>query len=219
VEYELAISLVGLSVSVSIDGALGFGHVFNALVVDGGFGLLTRDGASSFGEVTIETNDPRFEVAGQTASNKDFESTPAESGGDQTGTVALSMSMSTGMQMDETSKTGAAFEEPVSQPETTAADTGESEPREARLALSRKTLARSSTYWLTRRSMTASEPREAGKSWTAVERSDDDRLESNRTTPNGPELLPRTTLSVDEWVQIVRSRRPGPRPHLNPPRP
>jgi hypothetical protein len=36
------------------------GHVFNAVNVDGDFGLLSKDGASSFDEVTVKTDDPAF---------------------------------------------------------------------------------------------------------------------------------------------------------------
>jgi Ca2+-binding RTX toxin-like protein len=230
-DHELAISIVGLSVSVSINGQLGFGHVFNALVVDGGFGLLTRDGASSFGEVTIETNDPRFDALEQAASDKDFDSAASESGGAGTGTVALSMSMGTSTQSDEKATDTISETTATLSLNTYTADDaagsrissvehqGAADAREDRLALSGKTLTRSSPYWLTRRSITASEPTEAGERWTAVEPSDDDRLESTLTTPSGSELLPRTTLSVDDWVQIVRSRRPSPRPHLDPLRP
>jgi hypothetical protein len=41
------------------------GHVFNAVTVDGDFGLLSKDGASSFDEVTVKTNDPAFEIPGE----------------------------------------------------------------------------------------------------------------------------------------------------------
>jgi hypothetical protein len=38
------------------------GHVFNAVVVDGSFGLLSKDGSSSFDSVTVKTDDPAFRV-------------------------------------------------------------------------------------------------------------------------------------------------------------
>jgi len=60
VDYILGVSIKGSTVSVSINGQTVLGHVFNSVAVDGGFGLLTRDGTSSFDEVTIRTNDPVF---------------------------------------------------------------------------------------------------------------------------------------------------------------
>jgi Ca2+-binding RTX toxin-like protein len=59
-DYELGISLKGASVSVSLDGRVVVGHVFNAVVVDGAFGLLSGGGASSFDSVEVRTDDPAF---------------------------------------------------------------------------------------------------------------------------------------------------------------
>jgi hypothetical protein len=36
------------------------GYVFNAVTVDGGFGLFSKDGSSAFNSVTIKTSDPAF---------------------------------------------------------------------------------------------------------------------------------------------------------------
>jgi hypothetical protein len=67
-DYSVSVALRGTSVSVTVDGALVTGHAFNAPVVDGGFGLLTALGGSSFDKVTFRTNDPSaqpmVEVAG-----------------------------------------------------------------------------------------------------------------------------------------------------------
>ena len=50
------------------DGQAVLGHVFNALVVDGGFGLIAKDGATSVDMVTISTDDPAYiGVEGQTS--------------------------------------------------------------------------------------------------------------------------------------------------------
>ena len=40
------------------------GHAFNAVTVDGGFGLFTMDGSSSFDNVIVSTNDPAFAAEG-----------------------------------------------------------------------------------------------------------------------------------------------------------
>jgi hypothetical protein len=61
-DYDLAISLKGTTVSVSLDGYVVLGHVFNSLLVDGSFGLLTANGESSFDTVTVKTDDPAFRV-------------------------------------------------------------------------------------------------------------------------------------------------------------
>jgi len=65
-DYELALSLKGTTVSLSVkeSGAKNWqamaGHVFNAVTVDGDFGLLSKDGTSSFDAVTVKTDDPAF---------------------------------------------------------------------------------------------------------------------------------------------------------------
>jgi hypothetical protein len=64
-DYDLTISLVGSSVSVELDGETVLGHVYNSVLVDGGFGLLSKDGTTTFSEVTVKTDDPIFaEFAG-----------------------------------------------------------------------------------------------------------------------------------------------------------
>jgi hypothetical protein len=64
-DYELEVSLKGTTVNASVkradDPDPGYqamaGHVFNAVTVDGGFGLLARDGTGSFDNVSVKTND------------------------------------------------------------------------------------------------------------------------------------------------------------------
>jgi hypothetical protein len=56
-DYDLRISAAGTTVSVSLDGQALLGHVYTALVVDGGFGLFTHERAASFDSVSLETND------------------------------------------------------------------------------------------------------------------------------------------------------------------
>ncbi|UCF09048.1 MAG: hypothetical protein JSW28_05025, partial [Thermoplasmata archaeon] len=64
-DYTLFISLKGSTLSVSLDGYVVWGHVFNAITVDGDFGLLSVDQASSFDEVTVKTDDPAFREEGE----------------------------------------------------------------------------------------------------------------------------------------------------------
>jgi hypothetical protein len=59
-DYELQVTLKGTTVSVELDGEVVLSHQFNANIVDGDFGLMTRDGASSFASVTVSTDDPAF---------------------------------------------------------------------------------------------------------------------------------------------------------------
>ena len=60
-DYELKASLKGRTVSIDLDGQVVLGHAFNALVVDGGFGLLSRDASSSFDSVTVSTDDLAYD--------------------------------------------------------------------------------------------------------------------------------------------------------------
>ena len=48
-----------------LNGQLIAGWGFNSAVVDGDFGLLTRDGTSSFDHVTVRTNDPAVATSDQ----------------------------------------------------------------------------------------------------------------------------------------------------------
>ena len=60
VDYTLGISLLGSKVSVSLNGQAVTSKVYNAVVVDGEFGLLAVQGAASFDDVKVRTNDPAF---------------------------------------------------------------------------------------------------------------------------------------------------------------
>jgi hypothetical protein len=68
VDYVLNLSLKGSTVSLSVKEAgvqnwqAMVGYAYNAVTVDGGFGLLSKDGSGSFDEVAVKTNDPAFEV-------------------------------------------------------------------------------------------------------------------------------------------------------------
>lgn len=60
-DYDLTVAVKGSTVSVYLNGQVVLGHAFNAVAVDGAFGLLTRAGSSSFDSVGIKTDDPAFE--------------------------------------------------------------------------------------------------------------------------------------------------------------
>ena len=60
-DYDLTVSLKGLTASVSLNGQAIVGHGFHAVTVDGGFGLLTGAAMTSFDEVTFRTDDRAFE--------------------------------------------------------------------------------------------------------------------------------------------------------------
>ncbi|MHC4543730.1 MAG: hypothetical protein ACYSYL_04270 [Planctomycetota bacterium] len=71
-DYFISLSLKGTNVSLylkdqpdSLEILAMIGYVFNAVTVDGEFGLLSKDGPSSFDAVTVKTNDPQFEVEGE----------------------------------------------------------------------------------------------------------------------------------------------------------
>jgi hypothetical protein len=58
-DYTLGTTLKGSTVSVTLNGQMVLSYSFNALAVDGRFGLLSRDGSSSFDVVTVKTNDTK----------------------------------------------------------------------------------------------------------------------------------------------------------------
>ncbi|MHC4088881.1 MAG: hypothetical protein ACYSVY_01125, partial [Planctomycetota bacterium] len=72
-DYTVFLSLKGTTVDLKVrqadstsQGYLGvLGHVFNAVTVDGDFGLLSKDGQSSFDAVTVRTDDPAFRTEGE----------------------------------------------------------------------------------------------------------------------------------------------------------
>jgi len=61
-DYELKVGLKGTTVSVSLNGQVVLGYVFNGVTVDGDFGLLSRGGGSSFDSMSLKTDDPAFAV-------------------------------------------------------------------------------------------------------------------------------------------------------------
>ena len=59
---DLEITLKGTTVSVLWKDQLVLGHSFNALVTDGGYGLLGASGQTAFDAVTFQTDDPAYDT-------------------------------------------------------------------------------------------------------------------------------------------------------------
>jgi Ca2+-binding RTX toxin-like protein len=60
VEYKLGVTIKGSTVSVTLGGQAVLGTVFNAVAVDGDFGLLAAGAPASFDGVTVKTDDAAF---------------------------------------------------------------------------------------------------------------------------------------------------------------
>ena len=65
-DTALSVTLKGSTVSVMVDGQAALSFAFNAVVTDGGFGLLAKDGSVSFDFFTVSTDDPSFAVETET---------------------------------------------------------------------------------------------------------------------------------------------------------
>ena len=61
-DYTLTLRLKGTSASVNLGGQAVGGFVFNAVIVDGDFGLLAERGGTSFASATVKTSDSAFYV-------------------------------------------------------------------------------------------------------------------------------------------------------------
>ena len=57
-DYTLGVTLRGTTVSVTLNGQLVDSRAYNAVVTDGGFGLLSRTGTTSFDKINVKTDDP-----------------------------------------------------------------------------------------------------------------------------------------------------------------
>jgi hypothetical protein len=64
IDYTLGTVIKGSTVSVTLNGQVVLGFVYNAALADGGIGLLSRSGASSFDSVTLKTNDAAVAAQG-----------------------------------------------------------------------------------------------------------------------------------------------------------
>ncbi|HEV8378215.1 MAG TPA: hypothetical protein VGP99_05155, partial [Tepidisphaeraceae bacterium] len=63
-DYALGLTMKGASVSVTLNGAFALSWGFNAPVVDGAVGVVSRNGTTSFDVYRIRTNDPAFATQG-----------------------------------------------------------------------------------------------------------------------------------------------------------
>ncbi|MBL8470825.1 MAG: hypothetical protein JNM98_03430 [Rhodocyclaceae bacterium] len=61
--HALKLSFAGAAITVSADGATLGTYGFNSALVDGGFGLVSFGGNTSFDSIAIRTNDPAFQGA------------------------------------------------------------------------------------------------------------------------------------------------------------
>jgi subtilisin-like proprotein convertase family protein len=59
--YTLEVTLKGTTASLTLNGQALLGFVYNALVVDGGYGVIARNGQAEFDTVTLMTDDPAYE--------------------------------------------------------------------------------------------------------------------------------------------------------------
>lgn len=59
-DYTLEVTLKGTTVSVALDDQAAFSCAYNAVVTDGAFGMLVRDGQASFDQLNVKTDDPQF---------------------------------------------------------------------------------------------------------------------------------------------------------------
>jgi hypothetical protein len=69
-DYTMQLIIKGPTVSVSLNGQFVTSWGFNAPVVDGNFGVLTRNGTSSFDVFRVKTNDPAFASGGSAVAVK-----------------------------------------------------------------------------------------------------------------------------------------------------
>ena len=76
-DYQLSLTLKGASVAVTVNGSYVTTWGFNAAVVDGRFGLITRGAQASFDNTRIRTNDRAFAAPGG-ALTADVEATSSE---------------------------------------------------------------------------------------------------------------------------------------------
>ncbi|HNQ90946.1 MAG TPA: Ig-like domain-containing protein [Verrucomicrobiota bacterium] len=60
-DYAVGLTLHGTTVNVTVNGQTIVSHAFNAVTVDGGFGLFTRDAATAFDDFNLRTDEPAFE--------------------------------------------------------------------------------------------------------------------------------------------------------------
>ena len=59
--YGLGVALKGSTVAPTLDGQVYLGYAYNAVTVDGRFGLLAMDGPATFDDLRVKTDDRAFE--------------------------------------------------------------------------------------------------------------------------------------------------------------
>jgi Ca2+-binding RTX toxin-like protein len=82
-DYSLGLTLKGSTVSVTWNGAQVLSRAYNALVTDGGFGLFSRTGSTSYDSVTVRSDDPAL-------LNRTFALNASEAGSQAAGDLSLS---------------------------------------------------------------------------------------------------------------------------------
>ena len=65
VENTVTLTLKGSTASVAVNGSFGASFAYNALTIDGRFGLLARDASALFDSVTVKTDDSAFPSSAQ----------------------------------------------------------------------------------------------------------------------------------------------------------
>ncbi len=91
-DYTLGITIAERTVSVTLDGGAALSFAFNALITDGEFGLLARNGDVLFDRLVVRTDDPAYATpALPTISVSDASVTEGD-GGQKTVEVTLTLS-------------------------------------------------------------------------------------------------------------------------------
>jgi hypothetical protein len=62
-DYTLGLTLRGSTVSVTLDGQTMVSYAYNAVTIDGRFGVFAKGGSVSLDSMTVKTNDPAIPVA------------------------------------------------------------------------------------------------------------------------------------------------------------
>ena len=86
-DVTLAVTLKGSTVSVLLNGSAALSNVYNALVTDGGYGLVAKGGQASFDSFTVRTDDPDF--AGEPGGVLTLETATPADGADGAAPLAL----------------------------------------------------------------------------------------------------------------------------------
>jgi Ca2+-binding RTX toxin-like protein len=98
-DYALGLTFKGTTISITVGGSFIASFSFNGILVDGGFGLLSQRGTTSFDLMRIRTNDSAFPDAGPTQAGAtpaplitSSSGSPQISGASTNGTISSSSS-------------------------------------------------------------------------------------------------------------------------------